>query len=433
MKKQLNLFFAFIMLFSAVHSDPVNWSDSPTILSGENVNASDPQIAVDPNGNTVAAWIENNTIYTRTKLVGNDWSPATAISGPGASSAKVVLDNNGNATAIWIEQGMIVAATKPVNADWCCNVTLSSSCSYSPVLAVSSEGDVVAAWVRHGNVETSTKPFGSNWQTKLTLNSPAAAHPSISIGGSGKDTRAVLVWEGKGSGVHTIFATTKLIKGNWSSPRVISEYAHLAANPSVAVDQKGNALAIWYAYDYTDTDNFNTVVKFSTFSSSNRSWSDVTNASLPTLQNPEKLKTFVGLDVKGNASALWNQSCDGKIFGLCQGVKIANDDWTFIEMSDAESIYPCSADLSITSAGDVLVVYMAHKEGSLLIQADQSNFDSILDHGYQSTISEGKNNAYPKIAASSSGNVIHAAAVWITYNGIHRQIASSVGSSVQEQ
>src|SRR6185436_7660695 len=56
MKKIVSIFFA-MLLFNHLYSNNINWSSPPTTLSGVNVNASDPQIAIDANGDVVAAWI----------------------------------------------------------------------------------------------------------------------------------------------------------------------------------------------------------------------------------------------------------------------------------------------------------------------------------------------------------------------------------------
>jgi hypothetical protein len=423
MKKQLSLIFTFLTLFSCIHSDPVHWS-SPAILSEKGVDARDPEVAIDPNGNIIVAWIDNQTAKSRTKLAGDDWGPETAVSGTGTSAIKIVLDKDGSTTAIWIENGAVKVASKPLNGEWCCNKTLSDKASSSPLLAISNGGDIVAAWVRSGNMETAMKRAGSDWQPKVTLNTPPAYDPSLQIGGSGNNTRAVLVWEGRGSGIAGIFASTKLLNGNWSSPKIISEYGP-NSKPSVAVDQKGNAVAIWYEYDKSSNDVVVSVVA-STFSSLSGAWSGETRFdSWLGSGSSETLKALVGMGDSGNAVALWSQ-CDKKKMYTLQSATM-DSNWSLPCDIINTNAYAFSFDLAVTSSGEGLSLYMLNEGTSLAIQSIESDTGGSLPWSVPTIISEGKNNAFPKIAASSSADGIHTAAVWVSFIDANHQISSSTG------
>lgn len=430
MKKKLCLIFTFLILFSSVHSDNVNWSTSPEVLSGAGINAAAPQIAVDAHGNAIAAWIENHIVKSRTKLVNNPWSSTVTISGARASSVKIVLDYDGNATAVWVENGAIKTASKNLHGNWSSSTTLSNANAYSPTLSVGSAGDVIAVWLRNGNIETSTRRFGMNWQTKVTVNSTAAANPIVAIGGSGNNIRAVLVWQGISNGTNAVFASKKLISGNWNSAKVISEIEHHAAKPSVAVDANGNTLAIWYAYDNIEKKHVNVVVKSSACSSLSGVWDAVSSLSLPGMCNPEALNALVAFDPAGNAVALWNTSFDGETFSLESAVKSVNGSWSDPVDLVNSNFRVSLADLSVTSSGDALGLYMFYNGSNLAIQSVESDGNGILNHSWSVpvTISQGANNAYPKIAASLSGNVIHSAAVWVNNNGVNNQIIGLTGS-----
>jgi hypothetical protein len=430
MQKKLYLFFTFVMLFSYVHSENVNWSTSPEVLSGAGINAADPQIAIDANGNAVSAWIENNTVKAKTKLFNGNWSSPVTLSATGASSIKLVSDSNGNATAVWVESNIIKAASKTLNGNWSASVSLSATTASSPSLSVGISGDIIAAWVRSGNVETSTKRFGMSWQSRVIVNSTAAANPVVNIGGSGANTRAVLVWQGTSSGTNAVFSSTKLVTGNWNSPKVISELEQSATKPYAAIDSNGNATALWYAYSNVGTTYFNVIVKSSSYSATDGTWGAVSDLSLPGMRNPETLKALVAFDTIGNAIALWNTSFDDETFTLQSAVKPVNNYWsTPVDLVNSNT-YAFSADLSVTSFGDVLGLYMFYNGASLMIQSVESDANGFLNNFWSVpiTISLGANNAYPKIAASISGNVIYAAAVWLNNNGINNQVIGSTGS-----
>src|SRR5262249_52265721 len=66
-------------------------------------SASDPQVAVDPNGNAVAVWIGGNgTVQAAIRPAATRlWQPAATVSDTGASSPSVAIDAAGNALAVW--------------------------------------------------------------------------------------------------------------------------------------------------------------------------------------------------------------------------------------------------------------------------------------------------------------------------------------------
>lgn len=428
MKKLLCIFF-IMLAFSHLHSNHINWSSPPKILSGVSVNASDPQIAIDANGNAVAVWIENNFVKSSTKPVSGNWTPEVTLSAIGASSPCLVSDLNGNATAIWIENGVIKEATKPHAGTWGSSTTLSSNHASSPSLSVDNAGDVIAVWVRNGNLETSTKLFGKNWQASVKISSTDAASPSIAIGGSGSNTRAVVAWQGINNGAKVIFSSTKLISGSWKSKEVISEFEHNAAQPQVAVDINGNALAIWYAYDISG-ENFANVVVKSAERPSSGGWSNVSSLSAPGIRNPATLVAHVAFDNIGNAIALWNTSFDDETFTIESAVKPVNGNWSDAVDLVNSNLYAFSASLSATSCGDVLSLYMFYNGASMLIQSIESDINGFLNNFWSVpiTISLGSENAFPKIAATLQGNVIYAASIWTTFNGVNNSVVASTGS-----
>jgi hypothetical protein len=429
MKQILSIFFTFLM-FSHLHSSNINWSTPPTILSGVSTNASDPQVAIDGNGDAIAVWVESNLVKSSSKPVSGNWSPEVSISATGASAPRLVSDINGNATAIWVENGVIKAATKTAIGNWSSSTTLSATGASCPTLCVDAAGDVIAAWVRSGSLETSTKLFGLNWQARVAINGTTAATPSIAVGGSGSNTRAVIVWQGVASGTNVIYSSTKLISGSWSTAQVISQTVHNGVLPSAAVDANGNAIAIWYAYDITGVSYTNVKVKSASRPSSTGIWSAVHNLSAPGIRNPSTLVARVAFDSIGNAIALWNISFDDETFNIESAVKPVNGAWSDPVDLVSSNLYAYAADLSVTSFGDVLSLYMFYNGNSLLIQSVESDINGFLNNFWSVPIiiSAGSDNAFPKIAASLNGNVMHAAAVWVNYNGVNNSVVALTGS-----
>lgn len=429
MKHILFIVSTFFML-SHLEGNNINWSSPPTVISGAGVNASDQSVAIDAYGDVVAVWVENNLVKSSSKLLNGNWTSEVTISSSGASSPRLVSDSNGNATVVWLENGVIKAASKPFNSNWSISTSLSSSGASSPVLCVDAAGDVVAAWTRSGNVETSTKLFGANWQTRVSINSSSAATPSIAIGGSGSNTRAVIAWQGVSSSTNVIFSATKLISGSWSAAQVISSTSHNAAQPSVAVDSNTNAIATWFAYDIAGLNYINVVSTAASRPSSTGVWGCVTDLSTPGIGNPSKLTTRVAFDRFGNAIALWNISFDDSTFNIESAVKPVNGYWGSPVDIVTSNLYAYSAHLSATTFGDVLSLYSFYNGNSVLIQSLESDMNGFMNNVWSVpiTISQGADNAFPKIAASLNGNVINTTALWLNYNGVNTSVVAVSGS-----
>lgn len=432
MKKILSLTLSAFVLCSHLHGSNLNWASPPNVLSTTNVDASEPQIVIDNAGNAVSAWIENNSVKSRSKTVSGSWSTIATLSsnGTNASAVKLVSDKNGNATAIWIENGATKSATKTLTGNWSNAVTLASNSSSSPSLSVDAAGNLVAAWTRNGDVETSTKLFGANWQTVVRINSDSSANSIVSVNGTGSNTRVLLVWQGISSGNKVIFSSTKLISGTWSAPLIISEAEFQADKPFVAVDSNANATAVWFSYSMIGANFSNVVVKTSSRSASTGKWDSVKALSLPGIRNPATLQAQIAFDSIGNAVALWSNSYDDETFTLESAVKPVSGPWSETVNLVNANPYAFAADLSATSFGDVLGLYMFYNGASLMIQSIESDANGFLNNFWSVpiTISLGSNNGYPKIAASLSNNQIHAAAVWINYNGTNNLLTSSTGS-----
>lgn len=430
MKKILYALFT-ILMFSNLHANSIKWSSSPTVLSGANFNASDPQVAIDANGNAIAIWIENTFVKSSHKLVNGSWSATEVLSASGASLPRLVSDQNGNATAIWIVGGVVKSVSKTLLGNWGATTALSGTGSSSPVLCVDAAGDVIAAWIKSGtSIESSVKLFGAAWNVRKTVATAVATSLSIAVGGSGSNAKASLVWLAASGTTNVVNSSVKPITGSWTTPVVISETTHNASQPFVAMDGNTNTLVLWYAYDIKGNSYTNVTVKSTELSSSTNTWSSIYSLSQPGIRNPTTLFASAAYDNSGNAMALWTTSFDDETFTIESATKPVNGKWSDPVDLVSSNVYAYSAALSATSFGDMLGLYMFYNGSSLQIQSVESDMNGFLNNSWSVpiTISKGTGNAFPKIAATLTGNVIHAEGVWIDFNGVNNVIVSSTGS-----
>jgi len=430
MKKILSLMFTLFAFFH-LQGGNINWSSPPVVISGTNINAVNPVLAMDSHGNAVAAWAENNLIKASSHPFSGSWTSEVIVSATGASSPSLVMDANGNATLVWIgASGVIFASTKTLTGNWSTPTSLSNSGASTPVIGVDGSGDVVAAWARAGNIETQTKLFGGNWQGRTTITSTAAANPAVAIGGSGTGTRAFVVWQGTSGGIPVVFASTKLLSGSWASQLVLSNTSNNAINPKIAVDSNANAIAVWYEYNITGVSYTNVTVQSSGRLAATGAWDNAVALSVPGIRNPSALCANVAFDGFGNAVAVWNTSFDDETFTIQSAVQPLNSQWSNPQDIIDSNLYAYSEAIAATNFGDTLGVYMYYNGANLLLQSVESNINGYLNNVWSVplTISAGTDNAYPKMVATVNNNTMYSAVVWSHFDGAHTSVVAVTGS-----
>lgn len=97
-----------------------SWSAPVDISADDGRGGNHPQLVVDPRGNAFAVWkgYDSNqrsfAIEGTTRPPGGIWSPPTEISnktGKGVSEPQIAVDPQGNATVVWLGPGGIQSAT----------------------------------------------------------------------------------------------------------------------------------------------------------------------------------------------------------------------------------------------------------------------------------------------------------------------------------
>src|SRR5579871_2975994 len=214
MKKLLTLACLLTAMQWQCFADTINWN-TPITISTFGANATDPQIVIDPSGNSTSVWVENNVIKASHLPAGGSWGAITAISNTGASTPRIGIDTAGNVTAAWVENNVVSSATLPVNGSWSAESALSNSGASSVMLSVDSSGNAVAVWIRNGFVETAQKPFGGSWSTVSVLSSGGAeSHPYVNIGPSGV---IFAVWHSASTGPNVVAASKGSVGGSWGT------------------------------------------------------------------------------------------------------------------------------------------------------------------------------------------------------------------------
>ncbi|HEY0279594.1 MAG TPA: hypothetical protein VGC32_15120 [Solirubrobacterales bacterium] len=307
------------------------WSYAPTPLSTDQ-SAYEPQVAVDASGEAVAVWEGTNektgsypmVVEAATLVSGGTWSDPTPLSADtqNARSPEVAVDARGDAVAVWRRsddktgKSVIEAATRPSRGIWSdppLRLSADTQDAFDPRVAVDRRGDAVAVWQRRSGkshkfvIEAATRLAAGAWSvpTRLSGDARSAFVPRVAVDARGD---AVVVWErngGKKIGRRVIEAATRPSGGSWTHPpTLLSAATEDASNPQVAVDPRGDAVAVW---ERTRGKTERSIVEAATHPAGG-DWSDsLTRLSGDTARETELLPQ-VAVDACGDAVAVWGRT-----------------------------------------------------------------------------------------------------------------------------
>jgi hypothetical protein len=115
-------------------------------------------------------------------------------------------------------------------------------------VAMNKDGDAIAIWVRDVDglyrVEARYRPAGGSWGEPKVLSAPISGFlpPHVAIDDAGN---AVAIWYRSIDGVGRIQTARRSAAGVWSAPKTLSPEGLHASYPDIVVDPAGNTTAAW--------------------------------------------------------------------------------------------------------------------------------------------------------------------------------------------
>jgi hypothetical protein len=293
--------------------------EAPRDLSLSSSLAGAPQVAFGPAGDAVAVWQRFDGIRlgvqtaSRSASTGSWSRPQNLSRSEGdALSPQISVDADGNALAVWVASGggqgpwEVQSAYRPNAGAWQQPelVTRNPDEVVSPQLVFDARGGAVAAWAAllgtNWAIETSERARGGGWHASLAL-AAAGEYPRVRVllRGDGKGQLFAL-WEGL-SGVHAVVqaAIRSAAQKRWSDVRDLSDDRTDAVSPQLAVDARGDAVAVW-----AQKSGRNWVVHAAK-RRSGKAWEVPVMLSSP---GRDAVAPDVALDPRGNAVAVWVRS-----------------------------------------------------------------------------------------------------------------------------
>jgi len=281
-------------------------------------------------------------------------------------------------------------------------------------LAVSGTGTVFAAWPQaedgDSNIWTNTYIPGYGWGGPECISLKGwgtADYPSVAASESGN---AVAVWTYFDAGYIDIYANVYSPGVGWGAPENIESVDGDCEEPCVAIDDAGNAIAIWH---HDDVPTYSPMACRFVLG---EGWGE---PELIESQEYAAMRAKIAMSGSGDAIAVWGQfdGTDTDLWASHYAVGVGWDTPVMIESIDTSS--PAFVKLAMDDLGNAVAVWVQIDEGHQSIYCNRYSADS----GWGSaelleTYSDGT-ATYPAVACSGTGDAI---AVWYMYEGTRTDI-----------
>lgn len=245
-----------------------------------------------------------------------------------------------------------------------------------------------------------------------TYDAGGVANPQIAIDIFGT---AIAVWAQSDDTRDNIWANRYTPGGGWSTAELIeTDNASSAGKPQVAFDSSGNAFAVWKQSDGT-RDNI-----WANRYTADSGWgtaelielNDAGDASLPQ----------VALDATGSAIAIWSQY-DGLRTSIWANRYTVSGGWGIANFLDSDDTGNASGpQIAIEPAGNAFAVWQQSNDTFTTIWANRYTASSGWSTAELIGIGDASRSTSPQIATDNSGNAI---AVWEQNDGTRHNIRAN--------
>jgi len=224
------------------------WGVPERIETDDAGNAVDPEVAVDSSGQALAVWSQwdraGGHIWSNHYTPASGWGGADRIGSDDVygSDPQVAIDSNGNALAVWSNgPGAIYANRSTTTMGW--GVAEPIGVGVYPQVTFDAAGRALAIWA---NAPDSI--CASRFTPKLGWG-PAKRIGSGDLYGTqlaaNPDGQALAVWSRSNYDRSSIWTNRFVPDAGWGVAEQIASDVRVLATFRVAVDARGNALAVW--------------------------------------------------------------------------------------------------------------------------------------------------------------------------------------------
>jgi hypothetical protein len=242
------------------------------LLSPAGQNADSPQLAMNASGNSVIAWTRSDGTNIRIEAVARDSAGVLSAvqqlspAGRNASEPQDAIDANGNATFTWTRSDGTNNRIEEVTRKAAGTLTtvkqlspVGQNASQPEVGVRASTGDAVFVWMRFdgtkNRIQTRAKQFSNDALSTvatLSVGGQNASQPEIAVDPNGIAIYSWTRFDGSsGTCCFKVQTVARSATGTLSSIKTLSPDGGNAGLGQVAVDGSGNAVYVW-RFDGTD-------------------------------------------------------------------------------------------------------------------------------------------------------------------------------------
>jgi phosphodiesterase/alkaline phosphatase D-like protein len=321
-----------------------------------------PQVSVDKLGNAIVVWSQSDgtrsfVYYNRYSVSSNTWTGAIRL-GPDQINAydpRVSMDTNGNAMIIWrhpygtgssLYEGIWAVRYTAFSQTFGNPIQIFYQNVGSPLIAIGLDGRAITAWKYANTIVINWySAFPEQFWVKKTFvvsDNTASSH-RIAMD---KDGNAVVVWKQSDGIRYNIWANQfSSTTQNWSSPTLIEfNDAGDVSDPYLAMNETGNALAVW-----EQSDNVIINIWANRFTAATQTWSEPVLLETTLSSGSGSIRfgaPHASIDVVGNVMVVWNTFWDVRVGKFSQSTQ----EWTNTVISD-NTLGPIIVDHPLVAMG----------------------------------------------------------------------------------
>lgn len=323
------------------------------------------------------------------------------------------LARNRIALSILALAASVVAGTSASFADWNLPPTALSTpdTSVSEVdLAVDKKGNAVAVWTDYSGTQTihaAFRPRNGTWSvaTQISIGLTGTSEdPSVALDTKGN---ALAVWQSWDGDDYRIYGSLRPKDGTFGAPFQISTTGTDSDSPQVVFDRKGSAIVVW-----NTSQELAAAVrpKNGTFGAP-----EIISGAL--ISRASDADFDLTVDPKGNVHVSWLFDSSGfRVLGVSTRLKGATSFSAPIQIS-ADGVDAGSSDIVADKKGNLLVVWDSYDGVSESVLSSfkpkKGSFGSPI------LLSTAPSATYPKAQFDGKGNAV---VVWETYDGTYNTV-----------
>jgi hypothetical protein len=324
---------------------------APKKLGTSDYGADQPMVAFDGAGNATVAWSHEDELESSTRSAATGaWTKPLVVAPQNddryRQAGALGVDYRGDAVLAWRgSEGAYEISYRPAPGSRWDPPSRPLPVSWFPSLAVASDGSIILAGFDDDNVLKVVTGFRGRWQEPVSLGASTdpwfGAAVAIAPGG---DT--LVAWTTTEHGNDIVYASAR-IRGAWEERRRLSFIDGQAEKPEVAIDGRGDMLAVWRA----ETD------EESSYRPAGGDW------QWPVAISPQVFLPFwphLVMNEAGQAAATWGWSEDVSIaktnWPAAAAYFTPTGGWAPAERLETDTFGP-TREVAIDPAGDAVAIW----------------------------------------------------------------------------